>query len=223
MSAKALAAFAGSHAVRCRTLSAALHAAQVFDGHGGATAAVYAREHLLAAVVRHPGFPADVPAALVRAADAPARAAAATCKPRAPRPRRCARKCGRAAPRRAHRGRVTHWALPRLSRRRRRTPSLALQLTATDAPRLLRRLSPARGAGIGGRGAARRRRRFHVRHNSAGGAAARPPPLHRQRGRLPRGALPPRAAHRAQHRPQADNLLGARSDRGASLLCAFRV
>lgn len=36
----------------------------VFDGHSGRAAATYAAEHLLAAIQRHPGWEADVPAAM---------------------------------------------------------------------------------------------------------------------------------------------------------------
>lgn len=39
---------------------------QVFDGHGGATAAEFARDNLLQAVVEHPGFPTDLATCLVR-------------------------------------------------------------------------------------------------------------------------------------------------------------
>jgi hypothetical protein len=40
--------------------------AQVFDGHGGRDAAVFCRDHLLAAITSQPEWTADVPAALVR-------------------------------------------------------------------------------------------------------------------------------------------------------------
>lgn len=174
-------------------------AAQVFDGHGGRAAALYAREHLLQSIVSHPGFPADVPAAMVRAR-APMRA-----RSRARRGQRGHARtpaCASGAQQPARRAA----AVPRqcLGGGFGSRPA-ASRDPGADAPPLTRHRPPraARGAARDGRGATVGRRRIRVRHHRRRCAAAGPPRLRGQPGRQPRRAVPPRALHRAVFGPQA--------------------